>query len=55
MEKEALLMAFAEVPEESAPSGYEIISELGRGGMAVIYHALQLKPEREVAGCIGEY
>ncbi|GEM_PF-4209229 len=47
--KEALLMAFAEDPEEFSPYGYEIICELGRGGMAVIYQARQLKPERDVA------
>lgn len=39
----------AVVEDGFAPSGYRVIGELDRGGMAVVYHAKQLNPEREVA------
>jgi WD40 repeat protein/tetratricopeptide (TPR) repeat protein len=38
-----------EVPAGSRFAGYEIISEIGRGGMGIVYHAWQLSPQREVA------
>jgi len=43
--------AFDEALDEEgfAPEGFEIIDELDRGGMAVVYLAQQLEPMREVA------
>jgi WD40 repeat protein/tetratricopeptide (TPR) repeat protein len=38
-----------ELPPGSRFAGYEIIRELGRGGMGIVYHARQLAPQREVA------
>lgn len=49
--RQVLAGAFADAMEEAgfAPPGYEIHRELDRGGMAVVYEATQLQPEREVA------
>lgn len=49
--KDDLFAAFDDAVEEDgfAIKGYEIYGELDRGGMAIVYHALQLNPLREVA------
>ena len=44
----AALWDAAQSPEVDVP-GYDVLDEISRGGMGVVYHARQLRPEREVA------
>ena len=44
----AALWDAAQSPDVDVP-GYVVLDEISRGGMGVVYHARQLRPEREVA------
>jgi len=43
------IRSFAANPGRSAIGGFEIVREIGRGGMGIVYEAMELNPKRPVA------